>query len=88
MKKALVSPMEAPIQYCSGWTTVKPYKPIYSEYPNSCRIAEVCDIEFEVGEPLFWVDCADDVVADEWYYDTATNEILPVVNAPCPQPVQ
>jgi hypothetical protein len=44
-------------------------------------VAEVCDAEFEVAQPLFWVDCADDVVADEYYFDTATNTILPISNA-------
>jgi hypothetical protein len=82
MKKALISPNESPIQYISGWTETNPKKPIYSFYANSCRVAEVCDLEFEIALPLFWVDCADDVVADEWYYDTATNEILPIVNEP------
>ena len=88
MKKALISPNETPIKYVSSWTDDTPRKPIYSDYANSCRVAEVCDAEFEVAQPLFWADCADDVVADEWYYNTATNEILPVVNAPYPQPVQ
>ena len=84
MKKALISPNESPIQYISGWQDVPPYQPIYSNYPNSCRVAEVCDTEFEIAPPLFWVDCADDVVADQFYYDTATNEILLIVNAPQP----
>jgi hypothetical protein len=89
MKKALISPNESPIQYISGWTETIPKQPIYSVYANSCRVAEVCDAEFEIAPPLFWVDCADDVVSDdvvsdEFYYDTIANEILPIVNAPMP----
>jgi hypothetical protein len=84
MKKTLISPNETPIQYVSGWTEANPKEPIYSTYENSCRVAEVCDAEFEVAPPLFWVDCADDVVADQFYYDTATNQILPIVNVPMP----
>jgi hypothetical protein len=84
MKKAIISPNESPIQYVSGWTEANPKTPIYSTYANSCRVAEVCDTEFEIAPPLFWVDCDDDVVSDEFYYDTIANEILPIVNAPMP----
>jgi hypothetical protein len=80
MKKALISPNESPIQYISGWTETNPKTPIYSTYANSCRIAEICDTEFEIAPPLYWVDCADDIVAHEFYFDTVTSEILPIVN--------
>jgi hypothetical protein len=84
MKKALISPNESPIQYISGWGDEPPYKAVYSNYENSCRVAEVCDTEFEVAQPLFWVDCANDVLADQFYYDTATQAINPIVNVPSP----
>ena len=84
MKKALISPNESPIQYVSGWGDAPPYKAIYSNYPDSCRVAEVCDAEFEVAQPLFWVDCADDVLADQFYYDTVTQVINPIVDVPSP----
>lgn len=32
------------------------------------RVAEVMPSEFAVAEPLFWVDCPDEVVADMWIY--------------------
>lgn len=32
------------------------------------RVAEVMSSEFPVAEPLFWVDCPDEVVADMWIY--------------------
>jgi hypothetical protein len=82
MKKAIISPNESPIIYISGYT--QDNQPIYSNYPNSCRVAEVCDTEFEIAPPLFWVDCANEVIADQFYYDTTTNQILPIVNAPMP----
>ena len=84
MKKALISPNETPISYISSWTTESPFQPIMATYPNSCRVAEVCPSEFEVALPLFWVDCADDVVADQFYYDTNDQTIKPIVNTPYP----
>ena len=83
MKKALISPNESPIQYISGWTETN--QPVYSTYPNSCRVAEICDTAFEIAPPLFWVDCADDIVANEFYFNTVTDAILPIVNVPKPE---
>ena len=42
------------------------------------RIAQVVDEldMFEVHESLFWVDCADVVTADIYYYDTTLTTIL------------
>ena len=85
--KALISTVETNIQYISGWTE-NPVTPIYSTYPNSCRVAETSTVAFEVYPTLIWVDCADNVVQDEFYYNIKTKEILPIVNAPIPEPVQ
>lgn len=43
------------------------------------RIAQVVDQyqTFEVGQPLFWVECADDVVADQFWYNPKTQTIEP-----------
>lgn len=43
------------------------------------RIAQVEDEAniFEVHDSLFWIDCADDVTADSFYYDPTTLAILP-----------
>lgn len=84
MKKALISPNENPISYISAWTEAIPHKPIFANYENSCRVAEVADQEFEIAYPLFWVDCPDSTISNEVYFNTATNEILPIVNAPYP----
>jgi hypothetical protein len=81
MKKALISPNESPIKHIVAWVDKKA---IYEDYPNSCRVAEVENNSFDVAPPLFWVDCADNVVADQFYYDTQTQTINPVVNAPYP----
>lgn len=54
---------------------------------TGCRVAEVSATQFEVGLPLFWVPCADTVVADQYFYDPTTQTILPIpVPAPKAQP--
>jgi hypothetical protein len=78
MKNALISPNESPIQYVSAWTTDTPPEPIFTSIENSCRVAEVSTQTFEVSPPLFWTICEDDVVADQWYYNTGDKEIYPV----------
>jgi len=40
---------------------------------------------FAVAEGLFWVDCLDDVVADQFWYDPTDETIKPV---PVPEAVQ
>jgi len=52
------------------------------------RVAEVTDNQFDVAQPLFWVDCDDNIIADQYFYDTATQQILPVpVPVLEPQPI-
>lgn len=75
MKKALISPNEVPT-YVSGWGDYN--SPIYTQVPNSARVAEVCEQEFEIAPPLFWTQCNDNVVADQFYYQTTTQQILPM----------
>jgi hypothetical protein len=85
MKNALISPNESPIKYISGWTTETPPEPIYTPIENSCRIAQVADQTFEVALPLFWTECADDVKADQFYYNLESKEIYPIPE-PAPYP--
>jgi hypothetical protein len=47
------------------------------------RVAEVEQQVFEVAPPLFWVDCATNVVADQFWYDPSDQTIKPV---PVPDP--
>lgn len=85
MKNALISPNESPVKYLSGWTTDTPLEPIYIQIENSCRVAEVSDEPFEIGLPLFWVECDNDVKADYFYYNTLDKEIYPIPD-PAPKP--
>lgn len=87
MKKALIDP-NAKVMHITEWVlnpATGKYDPVITEIPNSDRVAEVADVDFPVAPPLFWMDCADDVVADVWYYDTAAEEIL-LVPPPPPRP--
>ena len=85
MKQALISPNEEPIKYISGWTQDDPPQPIYTVILNSCRVAEVMDQTFEIAPPLFWVECEDNVKADQWYYDTE-NQTIDIIPLPPTQP--
>lgn len=41
---------------------------------NGYRIAEVTETEFVIAEPLYWVDCSDDCIADAWYFNAESHE--------------
>jgi hypothetical protein len=87
MKQALIDPTVS-VKHIVSWTTPTPTtqaQPIYETYPNSARVAEVENTSFPVAAPLFWTQCADDVVADQWYYNTANLTFSAVVNEPCPE---
>lgn len=64
MKQALISPEEK----------------VYSHTGELLgeRVAHVTTSPFEVAPTLIWIECADDVVADFWYYDPVTHAINPV----------
>ena len=60
---------------------------IVYHYDGSVLGQRVAQVEpdnaiFEVHESLMWKDCADDVVADQWYFDPNDNQIKPVPVAP------
>ena len=44
---------------------------------QGCRVAQVDALGFEVAEPLFWIGCPDDCVADLWYYIEQQVKPLP-----------
>jgi len=85
--KAMIDPMTTNIQHISSWAGTPPnLYPVFSPYPNSCRVAQVepDDQTFPVADPYFWTDCSNDCVADAFYYDTVTKTINPIVTAPRP----
>lgn len=87
MKKALIDP-NTPVMQITGWVFnqfTKVFDPVLTEILNSDRVAEVSSADFPIAPPLFWVDCADDVVADQWYYNNITQKIIEVP-PPAPTP--
>ena len=79
MKNALISPNEQVQDFNwasdgkGGWTRE------WYDIPNAERVAEVTSQPFDVAPPLFWVSCADDVVADQWYYDNVAQQIMQII---------
>lgn len=81
---ALIDPNTS-VSYISGWTQDK--KPIFTVITNSARVCEVVadGAEFPVAPPLAWIACGADVVADQWYFDTSTQQFI-VIPSPPPRP--
>ena len=50
---------------------ISPFEPRETGY----RVAQVEQQEFQVAPPLFWVTCANDVVADQFWYDPSDQII-------------
>lgn len=79
MKKALIDPREKVLQVI-GYDSKG--NPIEQPILNAARVAEVINFLFAVAEPLFWVNCADDVKADQWYYDTVQQQCFVIPSPP------
>jgi hypothetical protein len=60
---------------------ISPNEFAYTDGPNLIpigqRVAEVSAAEFPVAPPLFWMPCANNVVADQYYYDPNDQQIKP-----------
>jgi hypothetical protein len=41
------------------------------------RVAQVEENEFEVAPPLFWTDCSNEVIQDQFWYDPTDEQIKP-----------
>jgi hypothetical protein len=53
-----------------------------SDNTSGYRIAQINNIAFEVTQELFWVDCADNISASEFYYEPITKRFLPILIDP------
>jgi hypothetical protein len=65
MKKALISPTEQVQDYFGN---------------SGCRVAQIEELTFEVAPPLYWLECPDDCVANEWYW--IENQLRPLPQPP------
>lgn len=72
MKYALISPNEQ-ISYISAWDGQVPVYTVLGQ-----RVAEIADTQFEVAPPLFWLECADDVTAMDFYYNATSQAIVQI----------
>jgi len=68
--KALINPNEE-AKYVSAWNNKEPVYTVLGQ-----RVCDVAENEFPVAEPLFWLDCNSDVVADLYYYDTNIQSVI------------
>lgn len=91
--QALIDP-NTNVQALTSWTpnpdtqAKNKYLPVYTPIPNSARVCEVAPEPFPVAQPLFWVACAENVVPDQWYYDTQNAQIYQnPTPAPYPAPI-
>jgi len=53
---------------------ISPIEPRETGY----RVAWTNDVEIEHAPPLFWVDCSDDIVQDQFWYDPVDQTIKPI----------
>jgi len=55
---------------------------------NGWRVSQVepDDKVFPVADDFFWISCADDVFADQFWYDPVTETIKKIPLAPADQP--
>lgn len=53
---------------------ISPKEPCQTGY----RVAWTNPVEVEHAKPLFWVDCSNDVVQDQFWYDPTDQQIKPV----------
>ena len=86
--KALISPSQT-VEYISEWIAtdiVGQYSPVYSDIPNGQRVADISENEFDVAEPLFWVDCDNSTLPTTHYYDSSDSTVKLISDLEPPYP--
>lgn len=63
------------------YALISPNEPRETGY----RIAQVSETIFEIAPPLFWTECADNIIANEYWYDP-TDQQIKLIPPPQPQP--
>lgn len=88
--KALISSVES-VMYTSSYVEETSaegdvdYSPVQSTLPNSYRISQVYEEEFEVAPELFWIECNSSINALLYYYNTVSSTIEEIPNVPAPE---
>ena len=58
---------------------ISPQEQIYiNNVMVGSRIADVSNNAFDVAEPLFWVNCNNSIIGDQYYY--STDKIITVIS--------
>ena len=84
--KALIDP-NSPVSNITSFSTYTDdndqtrTKALREDIPNSQRICEVVETQFEVASPLFWIDCNTSVNANDFYYDGSDSTIKAIIDA-------
>ena len=89
--KALISPIEVHtvVRVVSWKYENNEWVPEeFDNIENCFRIAEVKEKEFEVAQPLFWVDCSENCLAGQWYYKDGVCSPTPVNIPPSNEQVE
>jgi len=88
--KALIDP-NSTVERISAWTNpttdsdgITHYTPTLEEITNGQRICEIKDTEFQVANPLFWVECNSSVTMQDYFYDGSDSTIKLINNEPFP----
>lgn len=63
--------------YISSQEQISKYDGTYLGY-RVCQVQDTKQGLVDVDDILFWVDCADDVVAGEFFYDPNTREVIKI----------
>ena len=88
--KALIDLQSTDLLRIASWTTktvdgVDTHYPVKEVIPNSARICQIEENEFEVNPTaLLWVDCNTSINTSAYYYDTSDSTIKQLVNADYP----
>ena len=59
---------------------ISPNEKIYSfdRLELGSRVAQVDAVGFPIAQPLFWIDCPNECVADKWYYSEGNVYPIPL----------
>jgi hypothetical protein len=83
--KALINPLEITYQITAWELNGAEYVPTQTQL--GYRVCEVNQNSFDVAEPLFWVDCQDELLADNYFFDINTKELVEKpLDVDCPRP--